>query len=366
MAQLDSGTNVDAGGIRLNPPEAYTSRELAAREKREFFDRRPVLLGLSADLPEPGAFLTSDDFRVPILATRDSEGIFHAFVNSCRHRGTRVESRERGTSTAFSCPFHGWTYSSQGELKTVPKGDHFGDVDHAGHGLIELPAIEQLGLLWIHTDPSATIDSGELLTGLEPEFGSWDLPRFDYAGGATYDMQLNWKLAMDTFGETYHFPVLHKDTLAQGFHGNCQAYDTFGRNHRMILCRRGIDEMRLRPEDEWRISEGGLPVYWLFPNVLVRAFPGPDKPGRSISQISFYARPEILGDEKDWITDTLRAFADIIQDEDYAVACTSQASAEAGALPHFVFGRNEPALHHYHNTYRHALGMDLLPLLDSA
>jgi hypothetical protein len=28
-----------------------------------------------------------------------------------------------------------------------------------------------------------------------------------------------------------------------------------------------------------------------------------------------------------------------------------------------VFGRNEPALHHYHNTYREALGMDLLPLI---
>ena len=49
-------------------------------------------------------------------------------------------------------------------------------------------------------------------------------------------------------------------------------------------------------------------------------------------------------------------------DEDYVMAASQQAAANAGALDHIVFGRNEPTLHHYHNTYRARLGMDPLPL----
>ena len=80
-------------------------------------------------------------------------------------------------------------------------------------------------------------------------------------------MRLNWKLAMDTFGETYHFDVLHRNTLAINFYGNVQCYDTFGRNHRMILCMKSIDELRDQPEANWHISDATLPVYYLFPNV---------------------------------------------------------------------------------------------------
>jgi hypothetical protein len=60
-----------------------------------------------------------------------------------------------------------------------------------------------------------------------------------------------------------------------------------------------------------------------------------------------------------------QGFAEIIRDEDYVASASQQRSAESGALPHVVFGRNEPALHHYHNTYRAALGDAPLPLLEA-
>ena len=56
---------------------------------------------------------------------------------------------------------------------------------------------------------------------------------------------------------------------------------------------------------------------------------------------------------------------EIIRDEDYAVAATSQLGAESGLQDSMLFGRNEPALHHYHNTYREALGMEPLPLIEA-
>ena len=88
----------------------------------------------------------------------------------------------------------------------------------------------------------------------------------------------------------------------------------------------------------------------------VRTYPDPEKPGRSISRIGFYASPESLEENVELAMDRARVFGDVIRDEDYWVAEGSQASADAGLQDYVLFGRNEPALHHYHNTFREALG----------
>jgi hypothetical protein len=71
LASLDSGVNVDAGGIRLNPTDSYINTETAQRERSLFFQSHPQVLGLSGDLPEPGSFITINDLDTRILATRD-------------------------------------------------------------------------------------------------------------------------------------------------------------------------------------------------------------------------------------------------------------------------------------------------------
>ena len=111
-AHLDAGTTVDAGGLRRMSTDAYVDPDLAEHEWREFFRAVPQCLGLSGDLPEPGSFLTNDDLGIPILATRDADGVFRAFVNACRHRGAKVEFAERGTTRRFTCAFHSWVYDS--------------------------------------------------------------------------------------------------------------------------------------------------------------------------------------------------------------------------------------------------------------
>ena len=375
MRHRDEGTNVDAGGHRRNPTDVYRSPEIAAQEWEHLFQGHPQLLGLSGDLPKPGSFVTSRDFGGPVLATRDAKGHFRAFANTCRHRGVVLEDRERGEAERFVCPFHAWTYSNAGELVAIPKPDHFGTIDKTCHGLIELPAKELHGFLFVHPDPEGTIDEAEVLGGLSDEFSSWDFGKLVHVGTDMYDMRLNWKLAIDTFGETYHFNALHKDTLAQGFYGNAQCYDVFGKNHRMILCLKSLDALRGQPEDAWHITDGGFPVYYLFPNVqvnvgatgvtLVRTYPDRENPGRSISRITFYSTEAAIGADPGLALQRARIFGDVIRDEDYKVAEGSQLSAEAGLQDYVIFGRNEPALHHYHNTYRRVLGMDELPLLDA-
>ena len=129
LSRLDSGTNVDAGGVRLNPTNSYTDLARACQERVLFFGSHPQLLGLSCDLPEPGSFFTADDLATRILATRDEDGRFRAFVNACRHRGVAVEEEERGTKRRFVCPFHSWSYDPKGALVGLPKEEQFGEID---------------------------------------------------------------------------------------------------------------------------------------------------------------------------------------------------------------------------------------------
>lgn len=375
MQRLDDGTNVDAGGIRKNPASVYTCPDLAAKEWQTFFRNHPQWIGLSADLPAPGDFLTTSDFGIPVLAVRDDEGEFRAFLNVCRHRGVMLEAEAQGQRSRFSCPFHGWTYSNRGDLVAIPKPAHFGAIDKTCHGLIALPAVERYGFLWVHPDPEGSIELDGLLGGLAAEFDSWGFGGLENIGHDTYDMRLNWKLTMDTFGETYHFPTLHRNSLALSFYGNVQCYDTFGRNHRMVLCTKAIDALRGQPEENWHISQGALPVYYLFPNVQlnvtpfglvsVRVYPDPKDPAHSVSRIGFYARPQALETFREQVMEVTQNFASIIRDEDYTVAARSQIGAESGLQEHLLFGRNEPALHHYHNTYRAALGMEPLELIEA-
>jgi len=373
LRQLDEGVNADAGGLRKNPASAYTCPELATREWQHFFRNHPQIIGCSAELPEPGSFVTLGDFGMEVLATRDEQGVFRAFLNACRHRGTMLEGERRGIKQRFSCPFHAWTYASDGALTGIPMSKQFGSVDKSCHGLIELPAIENRGFLWVHPDPEGSIDADALYAGLTDDLDSWDFGSMILAGETSYDMRLNWKLATDTFGETYHFKRLHRDTLAQVFHGDTLAYHTFGRNHRMILCSRQIDAYRGVPESQWRINVGGFPVYYLFPNVvlnvspagmtMVRVYPCPGDPGRSISRLSYYFDAAQLEADPDMLRFRSEAFGNVVESEDYATAVTTQRAAESGLLDYVIFGRNEAPLHHYHNTFREALGMTPLPLL---
>ena len=237
--------------------------------------------------------------------------------------------------------------------------------------------------MWVHPKRDGNIDLDELLgKELQAEFDAWNFQSLVFANEDLYFTDMNWKLAIDTFGETYHFSVLHKDSLFESFYGNCQMFDSFQRNGRLILCKRTIDEMRKLPESEWDICAGSLPVYYLFPNIifmptqegafLVKEYPAENSPHKSYSKISFYFYPHVLKqlkelektgiDGKQLLEDQYGGFASVIRDEDYVAAASSHKGLRSGNIDYLTFGKNEPALHHYHNTYREALGMQSLPL----
>lgn len=390
---IDTGTTEDAGQLSKNPTSSYVCEDLAKLEWQKLFENHPQVIGLSSDIPEPGDFITDNDLGIPILATRDSKGKFRAFVNACRHRGAVLTDEQRGKQHRFACPFHAWTYANDGKLLGIREAKNFGEIDKKCHSLIELPSQEKYGLLVVHPNVDGVVNIDELLGDeLANELGHWDLPATNYLGSSTLDKNTNWKIANDTFGENYHFDALHGERLNNLFYGDATAYDEFGRNHRLTLPSRYIDVLRAKSHDEWNVTDAGVIVYYVFPNTQIvlanrvisifRIYPDRNDVGRSRTQISYYAAPHIGSQQSDSEVESLDGSnvydADVTQrlefnletqlelirstldEEDYYMAEKSQQAAASGKVEYFIFGRNEPALHHFHRNFRQAL--DLEPL----
>ena len=138
--------------------------------------------------------------------------------------------------------------------------------------------------------------------------------------------------------------------------------------------------MRHLPEEEWDITVAGLPVYWLFPNVILmlsrsasssRALLDRNDPGRH-SKVDFYIRRQTRPAQENqarqpdgdrW--EIASTFSRIIRDEDMAVLQSVSLRKRFCVRADHLY-RNEPALHHYHKTYRRMLGMQIRSCLGQA
>ena len=376
---LANGGPLAGEGVVRSPLADFTCPRLLADERRVFFRETPLLMGLAADLPANGTYWADSATGLPILMTRDEDGVFHAFANTCRHRGAQVVADGRGAGGRFSCPFHAWTYNGNGRLVAVYRESRFGAVNKDDFGLIELPAAERHGMLWVKPTPGGAVDVDATLGGLADDMRHWKLAEHSYAAAQVLRAEVNWKLAIDTFGENYHFDVLHRESLATEIRGDLQTHDVFERNYRMVFANiRRFEEFgkafgNLR---EWPFRLATLTVYFIYPNTILlvdpyavdvlRMFPEGDDPRRSRTAHSYYVPANVKAyfedpehPERDY-AERFVGFNNVVLAEDYKMAESTQRSADAGIQSHVLFGRNEPALLHYHNAHRQGLGRPLL------
>lgn len=78
-----------------------------------------------------------------------------AFHNVCRHRAYTVVRKSCGTSTRFSCKYHGWQYDDAGKLVKAPKFDESPGFKPKENGLWEVKLIvTREGLVFVNFDAS--------------------------------------------------------------------------------------------------------------------------------------------------------------------------------------------------------------------
>lgn len=116
----------------------FTDPTIFAAEIAKIFERSWVYVAHESEIPERGDYVTRFMGGQPVVVVRADDGI-RIHLNRCRHRGTAVCNQERGTAKFFRCPYHGWTYGSDGRLVGVPYPSAYpNDFDKEQFGLASI------------------------------------------------------------------------------------------------------------------------------------------------------------------------------------------------------------------------------------
>jgi phenylpropionate dioxygenase-like ring-hydroxylating dioxygenase large terminal subunit len=366
-----SSTTDVAPGVMFNDVSVYTDSQRHELELQHLFHGMPQVVCLSSDLPDPGSYRLFDDTGVPIFVMRGKDGVVRAFLNICPHRGARLLRETEGRVNRITCRFHGWSFDVQGQKGIVTQEEHFlGAVDEHRH-LIPCPAAERHGLVFVKTVPNSTMDIDAHLGTFAAELEKLDLDESRKVCDGELVVNCNWKYALDTYFENYHFAVLHKNSLAPLFPSTMSLYDTWGPHHRLVFPPREAWDWVNQPESQWKSDTISTP-YFIFPNTIV--YLGSLKPeqayvttfrmyprgvGEMVTRMTTYAPHGVDSAEyRAEIESAFRALVQLVQDEDYSV--TGESWHNFKFLPkgsRVVYGRQELAVQHAHQWIARSIGV---------
>lgn len=347
-------------------PRVYFDEELALRERQEIFANVPILAAHGSELPTPGSFVTAQLPNNAVVVVRQSNGGVRAFVNSCRHRGARLVTDDAGNKRIFSCGYHGWSYDTDGSLRSIAQEHTFGEIDHTCMGLIELPAEERHGIVWVVDSPKATIDVAEWLgPEMDASLGSFGLDAYHCYKMGNFDEPINWKVLMDAFLDAYHLTATHGGSVAPYFYNNIQIWEPFGRHGRTISPRKSIDKIRDLPPEDAPIDNHITIAHFFMPNMsilrqpdhfeLLNFLPHPKEVARCRMQMRILIKDPTVDEElarrweKNW--DILMA---VLRDEDLVLNRYLQQAVQNTDAPPLVIGRNEIVNQHFHDWLERA------------
>ena len=105
---------------RDGQPRDLRQRDIFQQELEQIFARCWLFIGHESQVPNPGDFVVTRMGEEEVILVRDrKDKQIHAFLNSCRHRGMKVCRYDDGNALVFTCPFHAWTYDTDGRLVGV-------------------------------------------------------------------------------------------------------------------------------------------------------------------------------------------------------------------------------------------------------
>jgi glycine betaine catabolism A len=195
------------------PPQAFSDPGVLDWELDQVF-RSWVCVGHASAIPDSGRFVTRELGPDSVLVIRGEDGALRAFLNVCRHRGSRiVEEREGSVRKRLRCPYHAWSYGLDGSLRAAPHMDGVEDFEFDCWGLLEvrLEVVGGLVLIDLSGEAPPVVDHvGELAEHLR-RYRVADLERVD---GRTYDVAANWKGIAENYNECLHCPGVHPELQA--------------------------------------------------------------------------------------------------------------------------------------------------------
>jgi len=208
-AANDPVSTADRDGHMGLPGWLYHDPEVHALEQDRIFRRSWQLVCHVSDISAPGDWQALDVGGERIIAIRGDDGAVRALANVCRHRASRLVDDDQGCARKLVCPYHAWTYESDGRLSGVPGKRDYPAFDMADYGLHRFPIEVWRGFVFVNIEgvgPSVA----EMMAPYEEEIAPYRFEDMRALGRVVLRPRMvNWKNIADNYSDGLHIPVAH-------------------------------------------------------------------------------------------------------------------------------------------------------------
>jgi phenylpropionate dioxygenase-like ring-hydroxylating dioxygenase large terminal subunit len=198
----------------------YSDPAIFALEMARIFARVWIYVGHESQVAQPGDFITARVAQQPVIVLRHDDGSVRVLRNRCGHRGAMVVTQRCGHAALLRCPYHGWTFRTDGALDAIPVADGYeASFDREAHGIAALPRVASYrGFVFASLaddGPSLADFLGEARGALDNMVERAPEGALEVAGGSFRAVQRNnWKIYLENLHDGLHAQVVHAASIA--------------------------------------------------------------------------------------------------------------------------------------------------------
>jgi benzoate/toluate 1,2-dioxygenase alpha subunit len=101
--------------------DVYIDQDVYQLEIKHLFRNTWIYVGHASQIPKKGDFFTTTIGDQPVIMVKHSDDTVKVLENRCAHKGTKLVTETHGnTGKTFQCPYHAWTYRTDGSLLGIP------------------------------------------------------------------------------------------------------------------------------------------------------------------------------------------------------------------------------------------------------
>ena len=202
--------------------DVYTSAEVYRLEMKHLFHNAWIFVGHDSQVPNKGDYYTTQIGDQPVIMVRHTDGEVKVLHNRCPHKGTKIAiDRTGNTGKFFRCPYHAWSFKTDGCLLAIPlkKGyDGTGlEGQEAAKGMKAVGAVTNYrGFIFARlAEDGISFEEffGDSLSSFDNMVDRSPVGRLEVAGPPLrYMHKCNWKMLVENQTDTCHPMVAHESS----------------------------------------------------------------------------------------------------------------------------------------------------------
>lgn len=202
--------------------DVYLDQDIFELEMEQLWSNTWVYVGHVSQVSAKGDFYATEVAMQPVIMVRHSDDSVRVLMNRCAHKGAKLVSDTCGnTGKFFRCPYHAWTYKTDGSLLSIPLKNAYEHTAlaecEAGKGLATVPNMEiYRGFVFVRFAKEGTSFReffGDSLSSIDNMADRSPEGELEIAGGCLRFMHnCNWKMFIENLNDTMHPMVAHESS----------------------------------------------------------------------------------------------------------------------------------------------------------